>query len=423
MTGPAFAGLHPFLAYTFMSDVRVLGELFSFVIDPQVYGYDTTNLFTTVTGTPAISSNKIRFTSAEARTKAQYLFGEFVFRMTVPVQPTAGQARTWGLVGVAVGNRGSVRFNVTDDVFSVLAYDNDGTLIQQIVLPWDSDWTAVATDYRIAWSESGVTFKVVGSTSAHIAQANIQFGLKHVNIPQFLVVSNGTADNMDVTYITLNNVGRVESISEVAAGTGGGGGSITSVVPGTGATNLGKSEDAPHASGDVGVEMLAVRRDTAASSTATDGDYATVNTDALGHMWNREGYAAASEDNSNGVTAFQVKPLAVNTYSPTQFANLGANATLNIKASAGNVYSYYAYQTNAAARFEQIHNTATTPGGGAVPVLSFLVPASGTIMIGTDFFTLGGWNLATGIAFGHSTTFGTYTAGTAADGNRFVSYK
>lgn len=48
---------------------------------------------------------------------------------------------------------------------------------------------------------------------------------------------------------------------------------VTSVVPGTGATNLGKAEDAAHSSGDVGVQMLAVRTDTPANRSGTDGDY------------------------------------------------------------------------------------------------------------------------------------------------------
>jgi hypothetical protein len=48
--------------------------------------------------------------------------------------------------------------------------------------------------------------------------------------------------------------------------------SISQVTPGTGATDLGKAEDAIHASGDVGVQMLGVRRDTLAAGAA-NGDY------------------------------------------------------------------------------------------------------------------------------------------------------
>lgn len=57
----------------------------------------------------------------------------------------------------------------------------------------------------------------------------------------------------------------------------------TSVVPGTGPTNLGKAEDAAHASGDTGVMALAVRNDGAATSlSGTNGDYTPIATDAAG---------------------------------------------------------------------------------------------------------------------------------------------
>lgn len=62
----------------------------------------------------------------------------------------------------------------------------------------------------------------------------------------------------------------------------------TSIVPGTAATNLGKAEDGAHTSADTGVAMLAVRRDTAAVGSDTDGDYSTVNVDANGHVWTRD---------------------------------------------------------------------------------------------------------------------------------------
>lgn len=45
------------------------------------------------------------------------------------------------------------------------------------------------------------------------------------------------------------------------------------------------AEDAAHTTGDVGTMALAVRRDTAASSAGTDGDYATLNTNSSGKLW------------------------------------------------------------------------------------------------------------------------------------------
>lgn len=59
---------------------------------------------------------------------------------------------------------------------------------------------------------------------------------------------------------------------------------VLSVVPGTGATNLGKAEDAPHASADVGVMALSVRTNTAAARSGADGDYQPLITDTNGRL-------------------------------------------------------------------------------------------------------------------------------------------
>jgi hypothetical protein len=59
--------------------------------------------------------------------------------------------------------------------------------------------------------------------------------------------------------------------------------SSTAITPGTAAANLGKAEDAVHTTGDVGVMMLAVRKDTA-SSYGADGDYSPVSVTSDGSV-------------------------------------------------------------------------------------------------------------------------------------------
>ncbi|RPI85377.1 MAG: hypothetical protein EHM42_06765, partial [Planctomycetaceae bacterium] len=49
--------------------------------------------------------------------------------------------------------------------------------------------------------------------------------------------------------------------------------------------NIVLAEDAVHVSGDAGVQILSVRRDTAAGSAGTDGDYQPLATDASGRLW------------------------------------------------------------------------------------------------------------------------------------------
>jgi len=57
---------------------------------------------------------------------------------------------------------------------------------------------------------------------------------------------------------------------------------VSRIVPGTGATNLAKAEDAPHTDGDVGVLFLGVRNHN--SGSTTDGDYSAVSVDSTGNM-------------------------------------------------------------------------------------------------------------------------------------------
>lgn len=251
------------------------------------------------------------------------------------------------------------------------------------------------------------------------------------------------------------------------ASAGAGSVSVTSIVPGTGATNLGKAEDAVHASGDVGVMALGVGN-VAQVTFAADGDYiphatdtkgnamvvgnvASVTTDAgnpvkigmiyntsapaptngqrvdaqadsAGNLKNAEQFAAQAEDNTAGVFAVAHKPLATSTYSWTRFQNLGANSTLNVKSSAGNVFSVYCHNIGGTAGYLQLHRTATTPGGGAVPYLTYLVPAGGTLFLDSTDLGANGHNMTTGIAFAVSSTEATYTADTAANYTTQIMY-
>jgi hypothetical protein len=160
------------------------------------------------------------------------------------------------------------------------------------------------------------------------------------------------------------------------------------------------------------------------SPTFTDGDRADMQGDINAFLKNREQYVDQFVDQTNAVAAMVIKPLSVSTYSPTLFTNFGANTTLNIKATPGNVFSFYVTNTNAAVRYFQLHNTATTPAGGAVPLRTYTLPAlTGVLIIGTDVLTTAGVNFSTGIAYATSTTAGTYTAATAGDHYVEVNFK
>jgi hypothetical protein len=102
--------------------------------------------------------------------------------------------------------------------------------------------------------------------------------------------------------------------------------------------------------------------------------------------------------------------------SPSLFTNFGADATKVVsKISESRVFSLSCHNINAASRYLQLHDTVTALAGTEVPLVSFLVPAGATVIIGTDWFSNEGLRFSVGITFAFSTTEGTYTAGTNTD--------
>jgi hypothetical protein len=88
------------------------------------------------------------------------------------------------------------------------------------------------------------------------------------------VIASGTLTTVStvtaVSNITNALPAGTNAIGKLAANSGVdiGDVDVTSVIPGVGATNLGKAEDAAHASGDTGVMALAVRSATAPIDSA-----------------------------------------------------------------------------------------------------------------------------------------------------------
>ncbi len=100
-----------------------------------------------------------------------------------------------------------------------------------------------------------------------------------------LTLVRAKTDNLDIALSTRTKPTDAQVIAD-------GGGSITvdgsvsvsDLVPGVGATSLGKSEDAAAGDGDTGVMMLAVRKDVAATTVGADGDYHPLEVDANGRL-------------------------------------------------------------------------------------------------------------------------------------------
>lgn len=156
-----------------------------------------------------------------------------------------------------------------------------------------------------------------------------------------------------VTAITNALPAGTNAIGKLAANSGVdiGDVDITSVVPGTAATNLGKAEDAGHTSGDVGVMALAVRNDALAGLAGTTLDYSPIAVDIGGRVMADKSPAAAMVRGLNSVagtgdtavTGTISGDAGLKTYiTSAQVANTGSTTTL-ITFKDGNAGSALAY--------------------------------------------------------------------------------
>jgi hypothetical protein len=153
----------------------------------------------------------------------------------------------------------------------------------------------------------------------------------------------------------------------------------------------------------------------ATQPTLADTNAVVLQTDSRGNLRTVSMSAPQAQDDLNQVLAVQIRTPTTNAYTPSVFLNNAANNTFNVKGTPGVVVSFTCYNTTASSRFLLLHNTTSTPVNTNIPVVGFLVPAGGQIVIGKDFFTESGVYFALGIAFAISTTLGTLTLATSTD--------
>jgi hypothetical protein len=162
--------------------------------------------------------------------------------------------------------------------------------------------------------------------------------------------------------------------------------SVNSLVIGSSASTLGKNEDAVAGSGDTGVFVLGVRRDSPATNVSAAGDYVEFAFNAENRL-----YTAPGPTTSGGCTIDRT--ISAATTNPK-----------SVKASAGQVYTIIAVNLNAAVRYLKLYNKASAPTVGTdVPVMTIPIPgntAGAGIVIDTGAM---GAAFATGIALAITT--------------------
>jgi hypothetical protein len=137
--------------------------------------------------------------------------------------------------------------------------------------------------------------------------------------------------------------------------------------------------------------------------------------------------ALAGEDLTNNVLGVLVKPAITAEYDLSFSTAFGTSVAVNPKATPGNVYGFFASNENTTKRYFQIHNKSAVPTVGNVPLISIPIPggtadAPGSIALSRDMFGDNGHYCSNGIAWGISTTRGTYTAATPSEHDVMVTY-
>jgi hypothetical protein len=186
-----------------MSQVFKRDSRDGYVYDPIIKGYDTT-FWKSITGTPAMSSTVLRFTSAVAGSYIQHVFADVEFLLNVPVKPTAGDVRQWGFKNPSSINLGAVYFDITGTAFTLKVYDNFGNLTSTTLTWIDGTYSAAAIKFRLRWEPDQVIAYINGVKVATVDSAG--------GIPPNalgLYINNGNADNMDLSYIGVRNAAAI----------------------------------------------------------------------------------------------------------------------------------------------------------------------------------------------------------------------
>ena len=266
--------------------------------------------------------------------------------------PVTASIDTTGLATSAGQTTGNSSLSSIDG--KITAVNTGAVVVSSSALPSGASTSANQT--TIIGHVDGIE-TLIGTTNTTLGTIDTDTGNISTKIDTLAGAVSGTEVQVDIVASLpagTNAIGKLSANSGVDIGDV----DVTSVIAGTGATNLGKAEDSAHSSGDTGVAILERRIDTAATSADTSGDYATANQSAEGAKW-----STLTPTTTSGCSTFRSIDLD--------------ETEEEVKANAGNIYGYYFYNASASVRYLKFYNAtaANTTVGTTTPLRTYPVPA------------------------------------------------
>jgi hypothetical protein len=301
----------------------------------------------------------------------------FVFneegRLKTSTQPAIYPATTGTITGngqtvsVDVSRASNLMFHVTG-TFSTVNCTFEGSI------DGGTTWFATQAVRTNANTVELVTGNL-SATPAYAWEASVN-ALTHFRV-RATAYTSGTQ-----TWRFLPGAYATEPIPAIQAHAVTGSGNFAVTMAANATTTPAKARDAVAGASDTGIPNLFVRRDAPTAVTPAAGDWEIPQISNLGAQ-----YVAPVAHTAGGATPYKLVSAA------------STNAT-SVKASAGQIYSITAMNTNAAVRYLKLYNKASAPTVGTdTPVQVYALPPSGGITLSIPV----GMAFATGIALATTT--------------------
>lgn len=222
-------------------------------------------------------------------------------RLTFGTAGTAS-AQVWSVQGVASMTPLQVQSNSANlaTETTVDALKTAAQLIDDSIYVDDADWTATTSKHMLIGGLYEATPHAITDGDVSVLSLTSDGALRvsgDSSVTQYAEDAVHASGNVGILALAVRN-----DTPSALAGTNGdnsplttdAGGRLHSAAllvdaSGTAITlSADQTEDVAEAGADKGPVMLGVRRDAAATSAGTSGDFATVNLDALGQLWTRQ---------------------------------------------------------------------------------------------------------------------------------------